>query len=132
MPVRSQQSQSADLTDRSGISQLSERVEVQQLPHNVCVGDYVEVAVTAVRSPSKLYIQLMNMQDMLGELTEAIGNEITVGVEGELRPMEVRVGMVVAALITGHWYRVMVLRPRYFDLRFPVLIDPIGRRGDRF
>ena len=110
LPVRSQQSQSADLTDRSSISQLSDRLEVQQLPHNVCVGVYVEVAVTAVRSPSKLYIQLRNMQDMLGELTEAIGNEIKVGVEGELRPMEVRVGMVVAALINGHWYRVMVLR----------------------
>jgi len=110
LPVRSQQSQSADLTDRSSISQLSDRLEVQQLPHNVCVGDYVEVAVTAVRSTSKLYIQLRNMQDMLGELTEAIGNEIKVGVEGELRPMEVRVGMVVAALINGHWYRVIVLR----------------------
>ena len=76
------------------------------------------LAVTAVWSPSKLHIQLKIMQDMMGKLTEAIGNEIKVGVEGELRPMETRVVRVVAALISGgHWYRVMVLRmkevPKY-------------------
>ena len=109
---------SADLTDRSSISHLSERLEVQQLFHNICVGIYVGLAVTAVWSPSKLHIQLKIMQDMMGKLTEAIGNEIKVGVEGELRPMETRVVRVVAALISGgHWYRVMVLRmkevPKY-------------------
>ena len=46
------------------------------------------LAVTAVRSPSKLHIQLKIMQDMMGKLTEAIGNEIKVEVEGELRSME--------------------------------------------
>ena len=83
MDVRSQQRQSAGLTYRSRFSHLSETLEVQQLFHNICVGIYVGLAVTAVRSPSKLHIQLKIMQDMMGKLTEAIGNEIKVGVEGE-------------------------------------------------
>ena len=57
------------------LANSGERLEVQQLFHNICVGIYVGLAVTAVRSPSKLHIQLKIMQDMMGKLTEAIGNE---------------------------------------------------------
>ena len=51
--------------------------------------DYEDVMVTAVRSPSKLYVQLRNMQDKLYKL--AMSNGIRVGEEGELRPMEAKV-----------------------------------------
>ena len=54
LPVGSAQGSSqhsGEQTDRSSMSQVADRVEVQQLPASVGPADYVEVLVTAVRSP---------------------------------------------------------------------------------
>jgi hypothetical protein len=54
------------------------QVGVQQLPASVGPEGYVDLEVTAVRLPCKLYVQLRNMQDMFYELAEAMAKGIQV------------------------------------------------------
>ena len=114
---------SADITEMSSFSAHSDILEIQKLPETVAVGDCVRVVVTGVQSPSKLFIQLADMQEELLSLMEKVSKEMEEAEEREVRRMELKEGMVVACMIDNIWYRVMVVKVKDMTRVKVFLID---------